>query len=99
MIKICISVSSQALDPSPCHKLSHLLEPPPLERDVLYGRPLRHTMPTIALSIQTIQSLVCSAFCKKIFVGTNKIFSGTNTREIYEMTLFLGINTEISNIL
>jgi len=27
------------LDPSPCHKLSHLLGPP-LERDVLYGRPL-----------------------------------------------------------
>ena len=26
--------------PSPCHKLSHLLGPPPLERDVLYGRPL-----------------------------------------------------------
>jgi len=31
--------SVQALDPtSPCHKLSHLLGP--LERDVLYGRPL-----------------------------------------------------------
>ena len=28
------------LDPSPCHKLSHLLGPPPLERDVLYERPL-----------------------------------------------------------
>ena len=26
--------------PSLCHKLSHLLGPPPLERDVLYGRPL-----------------------------------------------------------
>ena len=27
--------------PSLCHKLSHLLgPPPPLERDVLYGRPL-----------------------------------------------------------
>src|SRR6218665_3600557 len=24
---------------SPCHKLSHLLGPLPLERDVLYGRP------------------------------------------------------------
>jgi len=43
MIKICISVTSHALDPlAPlCHKLSHLLGPPlPLERDVLYGRPL-----------------------------------------------------------
>ena len=29
------------LTPSPCHKLSHLLEPLPLERDVLYGRPQR----------------------------------------------------------
>ena len=30
MIKICISVTSHALDPpSPCHKLSHLLGPPP----------------------------------------------------------------------
>ena len=36
-----ISVTSHALDPSPCHKLSHFLGPPPtLERDVLYGRPL-----------------------------------------------------------
>src|SRR6218665_3170435 len=26
--------------PSLCHKLSHLFGPPPLERDVLYGRPL-----------------------------------------------------------
>ena len=28
-IIICISVTSHALDPSLCHKLSHLLEPPP----------------------------------------------------------------------
>src|SRR6218665_2382106 len=42
MIKICISVTSHALDHprSLCHKLSHLLGPLPLERDVLYGRPL-----------------------------------------------------------
>src|SRR6218665_3870466 len=33
-------VTSHALGPLPCHKLSHLLGPPPLERDVLYGRPL-----------------------------------------------------------
>jgi len=40
--KKCISVTSQALDPpsSPYHKLSHLHEPLPLERDVLYRRPL-----------------------------------------------------------
>src|SRR6218665_2544478 len=37
--KKCISVTSHALDPSLCHKLSRLLGPPPLERDVLYGRP------------------------------------------------------------
>src|SRR6218665_1566496 len=37
--KICISVTSHALDPL-SHKLSHLLGPLPLERDVLYGRPL-----------------------------------------------------------
>src|SRR6218665_1439088 len=44
--------------PSPCHKLSHLLGPPPtLERDVLYGRPLRHLIlpafsssPTVAVN-------------------------------------------------
>src|SRR6218665_3397922 len=34
-------MTSHALDPPPpCHKLSHLLGPPPFERDVLYGRPL-----------------------------------------------------------
>src|SRR6218665_2426618 len=32
-----------SLPPFPCHKLSHLLGPPPLERDVLYGRPQRAT--------------------------------------------------------
>ena len=31
---------THGLTPSPCHKLSHFLKPPPLERDVLYGRPL-----------------------------------------------------------
>ena len=31
------------LTPLPCHKLSHLLGPLPLERDVLYGRPLNYT--------------------------------------------------------
>ena len=29
------------LTPLPCHKLSHFLGPLPLERDVLYGRPLK----------------------------------------------------------
>ena len=28
--------------PSPCHKLAHLLGPPPLERDVLYDWPLNY---------------------------------------------------------
>ena len=33
------SVTSHNLYP-PCHKLSHFLRPlPPLERDILYGRP------------------------------------------------------------
>src|SRR6218665_1752831 len=49
MIKIFISVTSHALDPAPLsHKLSHFLGPPPLERDVLYGRP-----PNGVASIQT----------------------------------------------
>src|SRR6218665_1932597 len=56
MIKKFISVMSHALCP-PCHKLSHLLGPPPsLERDVLYGRPLVLTvsyayMPSIYIYI------------------------------------------------
>jgi len=33
-------MTSHALDPLLCHKLSHLLGPLPLERDVLYERPL-----------------------------------------------------------
>ena len=39
MRKICISVTSHALDPLPCHKLSHLGPLPHLERDVLYVGP------------------------------------------------------------
>jgi len=34
-----ISVTSMIFTPSPCHKLSHLLRPLPLERDVIYERP------------------------------------------------------------
>src|SRR6218665_3031778 len=41
MIKICISVTSYALDPLPPVTNCHIfLDPSPLERDVLYGRPL-----------------------------------------------------------
>ena len=39
------SETSHDLYPLPCHKLSHFLRPlPPLERDILYGRPL-HARP------------------------------------------------------
>ena len=43
--KKIISVTSHALYPLPCHKLSHLLGPLPLERDVHYGRPLKDLPP------------------------------------------------------
>jgi len=37
--------------------------------------------------------------CKKnVFVGTKEIFVGTNTKEMFEMPLFLVIYTDISNI-
>src|SRR6218665_801880 len=39
-VKKFISVTSHALDPLSCYKMSHLLGPLPLEGDVLYGRPL-----------------------------------------------------------
>ena len=42
--------------------------------------------------------LISAFFCRNIFAGTKKIFVGTNTKEISEMTLFLVIYTEISNI-
>jgi len=45
--KKCISMTSQALDPSPvtnCHTFS---DPVPLEREVLYGRPLGTKRSTI----------------------------------------------------
>jgi len=50
-------------------------------------------------TIQIYMSHSHSAF-KKIFSGrpTTKIFAGTNTSEISEMTLFLVSYTEISNI-
>src|SRR6218665_3278528 len=41
MIKICISVTSHALDPFPLSQtVTPSRTPYPLERDVLYGRPL-----------------------------------------------------------
>ena len=59
----CTSVTSHALDPpSSCHKLSHLLGPPPLERDLLYGRPLSvefHCLyrPNLAPNLQGLKRL------------------------------------------
>ena len=35
---------------TPCHKLSHLLGPLPLERDVIYGRPLSNNTATVTYS-------------------------------------------------
>jgi len=43
------------LNPSPCHKLSHL-GPLPLERDVLYGRPLRTQDPSFQTRTHDPQS-------------------------------------------
>src|SRR6218665_917888 len=57
--KKIISVTSQALDPSPqpSHKLSHLSRTPyPLERDVLYGRPLRFRFGNMLLQAQAWMS-------------------------------------------
>src|SRR6218665_2579843 len=49
----------------PCHKLSHLLGPPsPLERDVLYGRPL-----IITIIICDYILGCCECLCKKIKIG------------------------------
>jgi len=45
------------LDPSPCHKLSQLLGPP-LERDVLYGRP--QSVQSIEANFVGINSVVSS---------------------------------------
>src|SRR6218665_3607166 len=43
MIKICISVTSHALDPSPLSQtVTPSRTPSPIERDVLYGRPTIH---------------------------------------------------------
>src|SRR6218665_2257109 len=43
MINICISVTSHALDPLPLSQtVTPSRTPSPLERDVLYGRSLRH---------------------------------------------------------
>ena len=39
--------------PSPCHKLSHLGLPPPLERDVLYGWPLGRPTGNVFFRVQT----------------------------------------------
>src|SRR6218665_1334589 len=45
MIKKCISVTSHALYPLPLSQTVTFSDPLPLERDVLYGRPLRSDGP------------------------------------------------------
>ena len=56
--------------PSLCHKLSHLLRPLPrlpLERDVLYGRPLGLSRPI--LKIVGFQVFLKPKKCKVSFLG------------------------------
>src|SRR6218665_2713935 len=52
--------------PSLCHKLSNLLGPPPLERDVLYGRPHRVYVSTVHLfqNAVTTPNTACSVRCR-----------------------------------
>src|SRR6218665_845725 len=73
MFRMCgtfffISVTSHALyPPPPCHKLSHFLGPlPPLERDVLYGRPLRGSSITNCCIFYVSLSFKQSSFLKLI---------------------------------
>ena len=48
------------LTPSPCHKLSHFLGPPPrLERDVLYGRYLASIQSDAAAILQLANVCDC----------------------------------------
>src|SRR6218665_3115562 len=58
VIKKIISVTSHALDHLPCRKLSHFLRPLPLERDVLYRRPLKWNLLCL---------WCCEIFCQGIF--------------------------------
>src|SRR6218665_1561376 len=64
MIKICISVTSHALDlPSPCHKLSHLLGPPPPSS-------VTYFMDGPYLRICTLASMyMCAYVCMHICMG------------------------------
>src|SRR6218665_1118876 len=50
MIKIGISVTSHALDPLPCHKLSHLLGPPSNVTYFMNGPILAHPFLSTRLS-------------------------------------------------
>ena len=74
MIKICISVTSHALDPplppvTNCHTFS---DPLPLERDVLYGQPLSLYEPEPVSEISTVSSMQS----RVIYIGpTYIIFS------------------------
>src|SRR6218665_3312702 len=70
MIKICISVTSLALDPSPLSQtVTPSRTPSPFERDVLYGRPLEpsvqhrdsHCAISIQKSLQHISLKTCFA--------------------------------------
>ena len=49
----------------------------------------------LCLYFYIITNIIIQCFFLKIFDGTKKIFAGTNTREISELTLFLVIYTQI----
>ena len=50
--------------PLPCHKLSHLLGPHPLERDVLYGRPHRRLHYISCKYSRRVSFLLCNVMSK-----------------------------------
>src|SRR6218665_4180640 len=68
MIKICISVTSHALDPHPPVTNCHTSDPSPLEHGVLYGRPLWSVTPSTIDLFQLVQNLLGTSMSKRSLV-------------------------------
>ena len=83
MLKMCIRVTSHALDPLPCHKLSHLLGPlPPSSVTYFMDGPKADNKYFLAISYATIERFyVLHKITSNTFVLLDILFFHVNRKD------------------
>src|SRR6218665_2043511 len=94
-VLFCETLLNNVCDTSNKLRLSHRCKIIHIHYSIISFNVVNKRLSTVLVLTYFYPVLFCK---KKLFAGNKKIFAGTNTREISEMTLFLVIYTKISNI-